>query len=643
LGHRLSPHTVFIFATLAGVIIKSGTIESFIPFKAFVCCLLCLLLQPAMAQVRFTAQASTKDMGRTDYVEIQFVVENAKEIGQLQAPDFSDFTIVQGPNQSTGMSVVNGAMSQYKGISYVLQPKRTGTILIKPATAMVDGNQLRTSPIQIVVHNQGSQGNKTPGFNPLPDPSWPTAQPQVDMDELVRPGDNISEKIKKNFFIKVEVSKTDCYLGEPIVATYKLYTRLRSDSRVTRHPSLNGFSVYDMVDPADDRVSVEKLNGKNYSVHIIRKTQLIPLQSGDITLDPVELDNNIYFIKADAGSPKNSGQGLGGLLDRLFEPEVNGTSFTQHVVLESKPVTIHVKPLPDAGKPADFNGAVGKYTILAALDSKEIDTADAAILTVTVKGSGNLPVINAPAISWPANMESYDVKSKESIDKAAIPLSGSKTFSYNFICSKPGKYKIPPVSLSFFDPASKTYKTIGTDSLSMLVNPSLKKKHPAPVTVPANNNQTDWAKYAWWPAAFLLLAIATIFIIRQSKKDAMIQAEKEKARAAMEKAKLAPLPVDPLLESRRLMEAGDFSRFYASLNRAIWKSVSDKLQLPASELNKLNIAAGLRSKGWSDDEIIRLKNVLNECEMKLYTPEYSSSDIQRIFAVTESIVGKLND
>jgi hypothetical protein len=103
-----------------------------------------------------------------------------------------------------------------------------------------------------------------------------------------------------------------------------------------------------MIDPSDDRVSVEKLNGKNYSVHTIRKTQLIPLQPGDVTLDPVELDNNIYFIRADGNTSRNQGQGLGGLLDRLFEPEINGTPFTQHIVLESKPVMVHVKALPEA-------------------------------------------------------------------------------------------------------------------------------------------------------------------------------------------------------------------------------------------------------------------------------------------------------
>lgn len=617
-------------------------IGSIIPYKTLIFCWLCLILSPAMAQVHFTAQASTKDMGKSDYVEIQFVIENAKEIGDLQPPDFTDFTIVQGPNQSTGMSMVNGVTSQYRGISYVLRPKKTGTLTIKPATAIVDGQKLRTNPIQISVHNQSTQGNtKTPGFGPLPDPSWPTAQPPVDMDEVVRPGENVDDKIRKNFFIRVDVSKTDCFVGEPIVATYKLYARLRSESKVTRHPSLNGFSVYDMIDPTDDRVSVEKVNGKNFSVHIIRKSQLIPLQAGDATLDPVELDNNIYFVRADAGSSKSSGQGLGGLLDRLFEPEVSGTPFTQHIVLESKPVMVHVKPLPEEGKPADFNGAVGKYSITASLNTREVDTGDAANLSVSIKGAGNLPLINAPTIDWPVNMESYDVSNKENIDKTVAPLGGSKTYSYSFICTKPGKYILPPVKMNYFDPAAKVYKNIESDPLNLTVKASVKKKPVKPREIPEETDQADWTKYVLWGAAFLLLAVATFFIMRESKKDALLKAEKAKQLAELEKAKNVPIPVDPLNESRQLMQAGDFSKFYTSVNRTIWKSVSDKLQLPASELNKLNIATGLRSIGWSDEDIIQLKNVLNECEMKLYTPEYNTSDMQRILSAAESIISKL--
>jgi BatD DUF11 like domain len=502
---------------------------------------------------------------------------------------------------------------------------------------------MHSNALQLTVHNQSSGGNaKNPGFNPMPDPSWPAARPQVDMDELVKPGENVADKIRKNFFIKVDVSKTDCYLGEPIVATYKLYARLRSDSRVTRHPSLNGFSVYDMIDPSDDRVSVEKINGKNFSVHIIRKTQLIPLQSGDITMDAVELDNNIYLIKADANTTRNPDPGLGGLLDRLFEPEVSGTPFTQHIVLESKPVTIHVKPLPEAGKPVNFNGAVGKYTMQASLNTKVIDTGDAAILTINIKGSGNLPVINAPEISWPKNMESYDVSNKENIDKTSSPLSGSKTFNYSFICTKPGSYELAPVKMSYFDPATTSYKTILSEPLQIQVNQAKKMKNTMPPSTPDKTIHTDWIKIALWSAVFLLFLGAAIFIYRQSKKDEALKQGKAIELAALEKFKQGLEMADTLKESREFMRIADFGKFYASINRAIWKSVSDKLRLPASELNKLNIASGLRNSGWSDEEIIQLKNILNECEMKLYTPDYNTSDMHRVFASAEMITSRLN-
>jgi hypothetical protein len=623
------------------------TIGLFLPIRTFLkfglICTLCSFLQPVTAQVNFSAQASTKDMGKTDYVEIQFIVENAKKIDNLQPPDFPDFTIVQGPNQSSGMSIVNGAMNQYRGVSYVLQPKKAGTLTIKPASATIDGQTMHTAIIQIVVHNQPTgQGNANPpSFSPLPDPTWPRAQPPVDMDELVKPGENVAEKIKRNFFIKVDVSKTDCFLGEPIVATYKLYARLRSDSRVTHHPSLNGFGVYDMIDPSDDRVSVEKLNGKNYSVHIIRKTQLIPLQAGDVVLDPVELDNNIYLIKADANNTPASGQGYSGLLDRLFEPEVSGTPFTQHLVLESKPVTVHVKPLPEAGKPADYNGAVGNYSIQASINTNAVDTGDAAMLTIAVKGTGNLPVINAPNIEWPSGMESYDVSSKENIDKATAPLGGTKTFTYSFICDRTGEYEIPPVKLSYFNPANQQYKTIETNSLHITANPSKKKKITSP---PVNNNfQTEKnpINKIWIAVLVFILAASGLFSYVQIRKKKKVKEELAR-KAELEKQKIVPVKIDPLQESRDLMISGDFGKFYASLNRAIWKSVSDKLQLPSSELNKLNIAAGLRTKGWTDEEIIQLKNLLNECEMKLYTPEFSTTDMKRALLTAEQITDKLN-
>src|SRR6185437_16969534 len=95
------------------------------------------------------------------------------------------------------------------------------------------------------------------------DPFGPASAPPVNREEVLRPGENVNDKIRKNLFVKVQVDRNTCYVGEPIVAAYKLYSRVNEEPRLTKRPSLNGFSVYDMIDPGADAVSVEKLNGKN--------------------------------------------------------------------------------------------------------------------------------------------------------------------------------------------------------------------------------------------------------------------------------------------------------------------------------------------------------------------------------------------
>src|SRR5258707_9340608 len=241
----------------------------------------------AIGQVRFTTVVNSQDVGKTDYLQVEFVVENAREIDDLTPPDFHGFRIAQGPIQSSGMSVVNGNMSQYKALSFVLVPVKTGKFTIGGASATVDGKHMQSNTVTITVHPGGSgatgahpapNGGSNPFSNPFFQPSLPDPfgrEPgEVEKDYVLKPGENVKEKIRKNLFVKVQVDKNTCFVGEPIVATYKLYSRLSSESRVTKRPSLNGFSVYDMVDPGSDPVSVEKLNGKAFTVHIIRKTQL---------------------------------------------------------------------------------------------------------------------------------------------------------------------------------------------------------------------------------------------------------------------------------------------------------------------------------------------------------------------------------
>ncbi len=665
----------------------------------------------ASGQVKFTTVVSSQDVGKSDYLQVEFVVENARQIDDLTPADFPGFRIVQGPVQSSGMSIVNGNMSQYKALSFVLEPTKTGRFTISGATATVDGKQMRSNSVTVNVHPGGSggtnAGGSTPGgsngaganpfggnpfFQPsMPDPFGPEPG-EVDRDYLLRPGENVKEKIRKNLFLKVQVDKNTCYVGEPIVATYKLYSRLSSESRVTKRPSLNGFSVYDMIDPSQDAVSVEKLNGKSFTVHTIRKTQLIPFQAGSIDLDPCEVENTVHFVKG-SGRPGagRSGNTIRDLLDQMTDESNLGPEVDENITLDTKPVTITVKPLPEENKPLGFNGAVGNFSIEASLNHKTIAADDEATLHVVVKGKGNLPVVAAPAIDWPDGVRAFDPTAKEDVNKTVAPMSGSKSFDYVFTPHAAGHYTIPAVNFPYFDPATQSYKTAGTQPLDIQVTPAVrshdkaagnaaKKEAPGPVGV------IGFARdHLEWIIVFLLLLGVVGYFWRQNLR----------LRKAGPATKVAPTPtpnrlaplsashdnsptnpdnspanpvtsrsdnkpaapatpviptaayipatpaIDPLLDARALFEGGDSKGFYREVNRAIWKAMSRKLDLPPSELSKQNSIRQLQLRGWDDTALLTLESLLNECEMNLYTPAYDRWNMQQLLRQAEWVMDRL--
>jgi hypothetical protein len=655
----------------------------------------------ASGQVKFTTVVSSQDVGKSDYLQVEFVVENARQIDDLTPADFPGFRIVQGPIQSSGMSIVNGNMSQYKALSFVLEPTKTGHFTIGGASATVDGKQMRSNSVTITVHTGGSGGaNAAPapsaspfGGNPffqpsMPDPFGPEPG-EVDRDYVLKPGENVKDKIRKNLFLRVQVDKNTCYVGEPIVATYKLYSRLSSESRVTKRPSLNGFSVYDMIDPSQDAVSVEKLNGKSYTVHTIRKTQLIPFQAGTIDLDPCEVENTVHFVKGSAhGGAARSGNTIRDLLDQMSDESNLGPEVDENITLDTKPVTITVKPLPEENKPPGFNGAVGNFSIEATLNNKTIAADDEATLHVVVKGKGNLPVVAAPAVDWPDGIRAFDPTAKEDVNKTVAPMSGSKTFDYVFTPHAAGHYTIPSVNFPFFDPATQSYKTAGTQPLDLQVTPAVRSNSKTALRAARNEtpgpvNVLGFARdHLEWIIVFLLLLGVVGYFRRQDLRLKKAGPEKKTPSAPTAPVLSAshdnsptspgnrpagpatPRPdnkptasnspiiptttyipatpaIDPLLEARSLIEAGDSKGFYREVNRAIWKAMSRKLDLPASELNKQNSVRQLQLRGWDDTALLSLENVLNECEMNLYTPAYDRWNMQQLLRQAEWIMDRL--
>ena len=615
---------------------------------------------PLAAQVKFTTILSSNEIGKKEFVQVEFVVENAKKIENISAPAIpEDFKIVEGPVQSSGMSIVNGNMSQYKAISYVLQPSKTGKFTIPGATAEIDGKIVRSNAVSLVLNNSSSS-NSNNTINPMPQPVFPREDISADDREyILKPGANMAEEIKKNLFVKLLVDKHTCYVGEPIMATYKLYSRLQSDSRVTKQPSLNGFSVYDMIDPSADNSSMEKINGKSFTVHTIRKAQLIPLQSGPIEMTQVEVENTVHFLKPSGKQTRPSNNLLQSLLDELSENNMRGEDIQQQVTLTSTPTVITVKPLPELNKPATFNGAVGQFTMNASFENKNLAAQDAATLKLTINGSGNLTVLNAPEIQWPSDINLFNTSSKEDIDKTVVPMKGSKTFEYLFTAKKAGHYDIPPIEFSYFDPISSSYKTIKSDTLNF--NVSAAKKQSGTLSTNSNNPnasllaqfQSFFKDHMEWFFATIILSIVGLFLwrhnIRSLKKEdddkqlAKLKEETKKSHEVPVIPNPSPLKVDPLLRTKEMLAQLNYSGFYRELNRSLWEVLASKLNLPASELNKQNVLSVLRAKGWEEENLFKLQDVMNKCEMNLYTPDYNGAGMEHILNHAEQVIKYVNE
>ena len=580
-------------------------------------------------QVKFYTRVDQEVVAKNQPIQLQYVVENAKSVDEFKAPAFTDFILIQGPIESTGMSIVNGNTTQYKSLVYLLQPKSTGKISIKGATAVVDGKEMRSNNIIIEVTNKSVFAPTRPnqGFNF----SFPGDRTEIEREFYLRPGENIIEKIKQNLFVKVEVNKTSCFVNEPIVATYKLYSRLRSESRVVKRPSYNGFSVYDMIEPDGSVTTTETLNGKEYNVHLIRQSQLFPLQAGTYTLDPVEVENSVRFIKSagDEGNP----------FDEIFDQ--GGQIVEQTLNLSSKPVAITVKSLPVEKQPSSFDGAVGNFNINAYLSKDTIHQGEMANLIVSIKGKGNLPIINAPDIQWPKGMEGFDPKTSEDLHPETVPLNGEKTFRFPITAKKTGPLLIPTVHFSFFDPTSKSYKTDSTPEVQLYVLNAL----PGQKATSSSVVQSPASSIHFSEKFLLSLVGVVVFLMALTWAIFHYRAEKRKreARRALliQQEQLLKLKPDPLDKARQLLASGDQLAFLKEMENAIWRKTAEKLSIPLALLNQPKVMGELKARGDSDTATL-FRELVNNCEASLYIPGNQSENLQDILDKSSILFSRLD-
>jgi hypothetical protein len=431
-------------------------------FRYILCLGLLFSCSVTIAQVQFEISVNAKQIGRKDRLEVKYDISGSENLSGFKAPYFKDWKVITGPQNGLQKININGSKTTIVSYIYTLSPKSTGTLIVPPTGITVNGRKMECKPVEITVAKQDHLDDVIPPGSRMPGSYYLDNEDNTSefSDDILKAGEDPIRKIRDNLFIKVTPSKTRCYLGEPVLVTYKLYTRLASKSIVVKQPSFTGCTVSEMTTNENDpeKRKTETVNGKVYTSHMIRKVQLFPLQAGTMGVGPVSVENAVTFLTS-----SNE-------FRELYYGMDAGKEFK--LTLSTDPVSIDVLPLPDLKK----NTAIGNFGITVGLKKNTIAANETNALVVTISGNGNFRSVALPDIKWPANTYSFDPVETEDVDRLSFPLQGTKTYEIPFEVSVVGKTSFEPFSFTYFDPLKGSYHTISSPRLQLTVTPAIEKK-----------------------------------------------------------------------------------------------------------------------------------------------------------------------
>lgn len=580
------------------------------------------------AQVQFRTVVPQRPIVVGESIQVQYIASNAAEIKNFSHPLFPGFRYVTGPNIYTGTTTdANGNNISYKNMVITVVATQKGRIAIGGASCEINGTVYKSNDAVVeVISAQEAEELKGKG------------QYNEDSPFYLGPGQDAMKKIAKNLFLKLSVDKRDCTVGEPIVATFKLYSRLQSISDVEKNPGFYGFGVYDIININDRVQTAEKINGQWYDVHIVRKAQLYPLQAGLFVIDPMEISNKVTFSRN-----QQYGKTEQEVTENMYGAKENDTKADAgtevfEMDIKSEPISIRVKPLPGKNVTDTFAGAVGNFSINAELEKDTALKNEENALILTVSGSGNFQQVNVPSVKWPEGLEVFEPTMTDSLDKKQVPLAGSRIFRYVFVSDKPGLYSIPSFEFSFYDIRAKQYRSVTTSPVQLFV--SHKSKEHVAVSSATRLPRKKGNNKLWWLAGFSVIIIAAVYFTwRKLRRDDQLRLEA--LRRQQEAAQPPPIVLDDLLKPAQIALHIDDRSFYTALSGAIWNYFNKRLQITGSKANKNVLSALFTNTSLEPGMATDLLKIIEQCEAGIYTHADLGVNKEELLADTKSILSRI--
>ncbi len=548
-----------------------------------------------------------------------------------------DFDVVWGPQKGSmsSINIINGkrTSTRQETVTYLLQPRRTGTFTIAAASAKVDKQEVSSGTLQIEVvasqqQAQQPSGNASQNSQQGNQQSSQPARPsQPRQDDPAVTGTVSSQDI----FLKLTLNKSHVVKGEPVTATLKLYTRADIVGfEDIKFPTFNGFWSKETVTVNNLEFNRENVNGTIYNSALVRQWVLIPQQTGTLSIDPAEMVCQLR-VRTSGGSPLS-------IFDDFFDQYQ-----TIRKRISTPTLSVKVKELP-AGAPASFGGGVGDFKISAKLSKSGIKSNEAASLIVTISGNGNLSMLQAPKVDFPPDFEVYDLKTTDKT--SASGTSGSKTFEYPFIPRSHGEFVIPSIAYSYYDMAHGKYVTTSTGDIPVTIEKG-EEIAGSGVAMAGTNRQNVRSlaediryialgdghlkkKGAFFAGSILFYALllALVFIVFLVSRLFSFSQARRADVAGSKNRRANKMARARLKSAEAYLKQGLSSAYYEELHKALLGYVSDKLMIPAADLSKDTIREKLLERGVRDESVTALTDLIDKCEFARYAPESGQAQME---------------
>ncbi len=573
--------------------------------------------------------------------QFQYTVEG-NERGDVQLPALENFDLLAGPfaNLSSSTQWINGKMTAKTTASYtyVLRGNQPGNHTIPPAQVKVKRESYATNAVEISVTgsaagtaSSSSTGNQTGSGSQAGSSTNASASEQP-------------------VFLRVLPSKTSVYVGEQFVSELKVYTSVNTrPAGGLKEVPYEGFYKHAL--EADQTSSRESIGGTPHVTQVLQRHVLIPQKTGKLVIEPFKSEWTIPQ-RVTTQRPRS-------MFDDFFNDSFFDRVQEVPVEISTKPVTINVKPLP-GNAPAGFTGGVGDLKFSAKLSDDQLAVNDAVSLIVTISGTGNISLIGEPKIDFPPDHDLYETTKSTNISTSGNRVSGSVTFEYPIVARHAGKYRIAPVSFSWFDPVAGRYMTTTTEEFNFTVEKGdemdaegqiympgirgdevqdigtdiLDIRRTVPVFTIAGKSPLDnaiyWISYILLFILFLVVAF-TMRIYYKRNADVRLIRNRKASKMAKSRMRIAD----------KARKANDMEKFFEETEKAIWGYLSDKLTIELSSLSRDSVSELLVEAGVSEDLQSEMIRIIGDCEFSRYAPSSEKSDMQKLYNDAVSLLHNL--